>query len=99
MKNRCSNVLLPSSFIQGVSFGLLSHLCLSRLSAFRALYSTRVFLQNAWTKAMSLSLLGGFSFNYVNLWLRQVDEDLRGAGSSDEFAESIFEYKLKDGSR
>lgn len=74
-------------------------MCLSRLSMFRALYATRVFIQNAWTRAMSISLFSGFSFNYVSLWAKQVDEDMRAAGSSDEFAQSIYEYKVKDGSR
>ena len=99
MKQQCNSTLLPSSFIKGFSFGLLSHVCLSRLSVFRALYSTRVYLQNAWTRAMSMSLISGFSFSYVSLWLKQVDEDIRTAGPSDEFAQSIYEYKVRDDSR
>lgn len=90
---------MPTAFIQGFSLGLLSNVCLSRLAIFRALYSTRGYIQNAWTTAMSTSLFTGFSFNYVSLWQKQVDEDMKVAGRSDEFAQSIYEYQLKDNSR
>lgn len=43
---------------------------------------------------MSYSLLSGFSFTYVNMWQCQVEEDMRRAGFSDEFAQSAYEYRV-----
>ena len=62
-------------------------------------YTLQGYMTNAWSRAMSLSLFSGFSFNYVDLWAEKVDEDMRGASHSDEFAQSIYEYKLDDDSR
>ena len=44
---------------------------------------------------MSYSLLSGFSFTYINLWQSKVDDDMRSAIYTDEFAQSIYEYEVR----